>query len=312
MNNHEMDTHNGEALASRTPDSDEGHERTTAEAAEPVNVVSIRKIEANRANAQKSTGPRTDAGKSVSRMNAVTHALLAQAVVITAGDYHEDEQAFAELLDGLRDEFRPVSVAEDLEVQTIARCYWRKMRATRYEHSAIRKRTGDMRAREESSRENSFEYLFEFGGNFEESSRGIQCLIGVLERAKRELRDGTLKGEAFTWLEEQYPHDFHPPTKTEVVQLEDRRVPTMDYRDKIVATIDGYLGRLAPLHARVEETEELNIESKIGAAALPASGVVNKLIRYETSNDRQLDRAIQRLEAMQARRRKQGDAPADK
>jgi len=52
--------------------------------------------------------------------------------------------------------------------------------------------------------------------------------------------------------------------------------------------------------------EELNLESKLRAAALPARGAVDKLIRYEASNDRELDRAIKRLERMQERRRTTG------
>jgi hypothetical protein len=50
-----------------------------------------------------------------------------------------------------------VGGAEELEVQKIALCYWRKMMAIRYEHEAIRQRTGDMRGREEHSRENDFD-----------------------------------------------------------------------------------------------------------------------------------------------------------
>jgi len=274
--------------------------------------ISEKKLEANRANAQKSTGPRTDAGKDVSRMNAVKHGLLAQAVVITAGDYQEDPEEFTQLLDDLREQFAPVGVAEDLEVQTIARCYWRKIRAARYEHGAIRKRTGEMRAREEHNREHDFGTAFRLGLDLERSSRGIEYLLNMLEGVKQELRDGTVVGECFEWLKEQYPDEFLPPDKTEVVQLEDRRVLTMDYRDRIVATIDRHLDRLAPLHAEVAEREELNLESKIAAAALPGPGAVDKLIRYETSNDRQLDRALQRLEGLQARRRKLGDAPVEK
>jgi hypothetical protein len=56
---------------------------------------------------------------------------LAQEVVITRGDYKEDEQAFAQLLDELREQFKPVGVAEELEIQKIALCYWRKRRAIR-------------------------------------------------------------------------------------------------------------------------------------------------------------------------------------
>jgi hypothetical protein len=47
-------------------------------------------------------------------------------------------------------------------------------------------------------------------------------------------------------------------------------------------------------------------------AAVPGLKVVDKLVRYETSNDRELDRALTRLERMQERRRaKAGTLPKD-
>ena len=39
-------------------------------------------VAANRLNALKSTGPRTEEGKAVSRYNALTHGLLASDVVL--------------------------------------------------------------------------------------------------------------------------------------------------------------------------------------------------------------------------------------
>ena len=44
--------------------------------------VSAAKLEANRRNAQKSTGPRTEAGKECSKLNAVTHGLRAETLVL--------------------------------------------------------------------------------------------------------------------------------------------------------------------------------------------------------------------------------------
>jgi hypothetical protein len=76
--------------------------------------------------------------------------------------------------------------------------------------------------------------------------------------------------------------------------------------------IDAQLRRLFPLRQKVTAMEDLNLESKISAAALPAPAAVATLLRYETSNDRALDRALNRLEGMQARRQKQGGAPAEK
>jgi len=39
-------------------------------------------IEANRRNAQQSTGPRTDAGKKTSSLNALRHGLTSRIVVL--------------------------------------------------------------------------------------------------------------------------------------------------------------------------------------------------------------------------------------
>ena len=43
---------------------------------------SIKQLNANRANAKSSTGPRTEAGKSRSRLNALKHGLSAKALII--------------------------------------------------------------------------------------------------------------------------------------------------------------------------------------------------------------------------------------
>ena len=56
-------------------------------------MTSYRKIEANRRNALKSTGPKTEAGKQVSRCNAVRHGLTAETVLSALEDA-EDYKAF--------------------------------------------------------------------------------------------------------------------------------------------------------------------------------------------------------------------------
>jgi hypothetical protein len=254
--------------------------------------ISEKQLEANRRNASQSTGPKTEAGKQASRMNAVTHGLLAKAVVITAGDYQEDEQEFGQLLEDLREQFTPVGVAEDLEVQKIALCYWRKMRAVRYEHGAIRQRTGDMREREERRHEQHVDSALKFAANLEGTAHGIQYLIDYLEWVKQEVLDGPLSAESQEWLEQHFPDEFAAPEDTLDRQRTDK--------------IDEQLRRLSRLREKVAATEELNLESKLRAAALPGPGAVDKLIRYETSNDRELDRALTRLERMQERRHATG------
>jgi hypothetical protein len=280
-----------------------------------VRQISEKKIEANRRNARQSTGPKTAAGKEASRLNAVTHGLLAKAVVITAGDYQEDAQEFTRLLDALREQYTPVGMAEDLEVQKIALYYWRNMRAVRYEHGAIRRRTGDLREREELSREERFDLALRLGSRskLERSSRGIQYLIDYLEYVKQELLDGEVSEQSQEWLEQIFPDEFAPPDETQgAEQTVAGPAASKDYERQMVAKINEKLRRLSPLREKVTAIEELNLESKISAAALPAPAAVDKLVRYETSNDRALARALNRLEGMQARRQKQGGAPAEK
>jgi hypothetical protein len=56
-------------------------------------MTSLRQIAANRRNASKSTGPRSDEGRQRSRCNAVRHGLSAETVIGALEDA-EDYKAF--------------------------------------------------------------------------------------------------------------------------------------------------------------------------------------------------------------------------
>ena len=62
-------------------------------------------LNANQQNAQKSTGPRSDAGKAASSQNARTHGLAARQFVILPGQQEEFDAFSGEL----RVDLRPVS-----------------------------------------------------------------------------------------------------------------------------------------------------------------------------------------------------------
>ena len=71
-------------------------------------MTSKKQKEANRRNAVLSTGPKTDEGKNVSKLNAITHGLSAETVVIK----DEDPKAFESLRDDLIREFAPETTLE--------------------------------------------------------------------------------------------------------------------------------------------------------------------------------------------------------
>ena len=84
-----------------------------------------RQIEANRCNALKSTGPKTEAGKEVSRCNAVRHGLTAETVIGAledAEDYKSFEAAVAA-------DYDAQSAVERELVLRLASLLWRLRRA---------------------------------------------------------------------------------------------------------------------------------------------------------------------------------------
>lgn len=86
-------------------------------------------IRANLANARKSTGPRTGAGKKAVSLNAVKHGLLAQTLFLPG----EDPDRLAKLLEGARERWQPVGEVEERLVEIVVFNMWRAERVMRVE-----------------------------------------------------------------------------------------------------------------------------------------------------------------------------------
>jgi hypothetical protein len=84
-------------------------------------MISQRKIEANRRNARRSTGPRTPEGKARSRMNALRHTLRGSLPQLL----EEDSEAFLCHRRSLLRQWRPRDELERALVETLARMSWR-------------------------------------------------------------------------------------------------------------------------------------------------------------------------------------------
>jgi len=95
--------------------------------------ISAAKLEANRRNAQLSTGPKTPKGKMQSRRNALKHGMLATDWFITVGDGAENATEFNEFLAALQEDLAPVGALEELLVEKIAICCWRQRRVLKCE-----------------------------------------------------------------------------------------------------------------------------------------------------------------------------------
>ncbi len=90
-------------------------------------------IHANRANARKSTGPRTPEGKAVVSQNAVTHGFLARETVIQG----EDPGEFEFYRDRMLGELAPAGDAELEMAERAVGLSWRLRRAERLQTEAF-------------------------------------------------------------------------------------------------------------------------------------------------------------------------------
>jgi hypothetical protein len=92
-------------------------------------MTTFKQIEANRRNALRSTGPKTEAGKEVSRCNAVRHGLTAETVIGALEDA-EDYKAFETAVIA---DYDAQSAVERELVLRLASLLWRLRRATTME-----------------------------------------------------------------------------------------------------------------------------------------------------------------------------------
>src|SRR5690242_4576572 len=87
----------------------------------------------NRANAQHSTGPRTEAGKKRSSLNALRHGLTGHVIVLPS----DDLTAYQAHTKRIFDDFQPQGPFEKDLVQTISDLKWRLERVFTLEENLL-------------------------------------------------------------------------------------------------------------------------------------------------------------------------------
>jgi hypothetical protein len=104
-------------------------EREARKVSEKQQPISEAKLAANRANAEKSTGPKSEEGKARSSRNSFKHGLYSKQLVLPG----EDPAALDALKADLRAEHQPANETEEILVNELAEQYWRLRRARRLE-----------------------------------------------------------------------------------------------------------------------------------------------------------------------------------
>jgi len=148
--------------------------------------VTEKKLAANRLNAKRSTGPRTQRGTNASKFNAVKIGLFAKHVVIPVIDGDDSAERFLGLLADLQGEFQPEGPVEDFYVAEMARSMWRLRRASLCEKGSVR----NVAVWQEIRPANGVEF-----------SESTSSELSIVENAEKEFTDtGTLSPATYQTL----------------------------------------------------------------------------------------------------------------
>ncbi len=140
---------------------------------------SAARIQANRANCLKSTGPRTEAGKMASRRNGLKHGLTGDGVVLA----EEDDGEVARRSEALEGELRPGGELGQILVRRLAVLSVRMDRCVEHESAAVAERVRHAGADFDERRAAEVDRLFE--SIAEEPAAAVRRLIASPEGIDR-------------------------------------------------------------------------------------------------------------------------------
>jgi hypothetical protein len=162
--------------------------------------VSVRKVVANRKNAQKSTGPRTEVGKAKAAANSYQHGFFSKNLFLTPEQVAKDQANYLAVVNGFNSHFQPVGYLENFWVEKIATEALRSARLISHEQTVL----GWSNPFESRSASNLLRYQTSVN---RELARAIQ----ELERFQ-EIRNAGSKPSGPSDSSEGEPWELKPPT----------------------------------------------------------------------------------------------------
>ncbi len=283
-----------------------------------------RRIVANRQNALKSSGPQTIEGKSVAKLNALRHGILAKEVVIRGENIRESPREFWAVLDRFWQDLAPIGVVEEMLVERIATCYWRLRRILIAEAGEIKLAVDAaswrrlMRRCDQVIELKQAKFIHK-ESDYKKSAFGVRYLVEKLEEIRAWVEDaGGIEDAILRQVAEVFGDEEDGLFRALAVanrifqkHHEDRNNPEeldlealkAHHKSAALNVIDAHLEKLKGLLSMMDENEANEEDARINADFLPSREAAEKLLRYETTLERQVYRALNQLERLQRQRR---------
>jgi hypothetical protein len=283
-------------------------------------------LQANRRNALKSTGPKTDEGKSRSRMNAIKNGMHSRPGLAAA----DDAAAYDALLAKLREDLDPRDALDNRLVASVAMSCWRRERALQAEAASLNLAAGAVEAAFEAEQLARLSALtqdltaqasvFWRMTNIEHARAtiralltfpmGCECLLSRLETLKARITQGRdsladlLKSTVATFAGDESPLGRVALEHGRLLQSGEAISPPSADLASLAPLLDERAAQIRALRLTLLERQRLEITRRRLALALPDPATLEKILRYEKTIVNHLYRDLAHLE----RRRRIRDA----
>ena len=276
------------------------------------------KIEANRRNAAKSTGPKTPSGKANSRKNAIKHGLFVRHMQELPG---ETRQEFEEYLNRLWDDVEPVGPREENEVEYIAICWLKLQRLWRYENAEI---MSDQRSVRRQAEIGGYNHLVGMqrpakilsllrAADAEFKATG-QIPPALMERIfaedadvkidwpNYEARAQAVAKQNLSGIAKKISEDSNIPLSQARIKL--AKSPMLQPEFARFVALETIRSVRSDLTERWNQLFSATVQAEIQLKAIPSSSrAMDKIFRYGDTSERYMRRAYARLERLQSLRK---------
>jgi len=273
-----------------------------------VNPTSERKRAANRQNARRSTGPKSEAGKGRSRWNAMKHGLLVKEVPANHWPYVlDDPSPFEPLMKALFDHFSPEGPVEGMLVELIAQCYWRQHRFQRAENARIRlalmEETSRQARRDQPTRQS--------GGDGQDNQAIIEKARQSIDRVgyvEADLQELIVKELFIEYWKERFIAANEKAREASQCSS-GLKMPKKRARTKLLHRLEECENVLRNQDYQKKDVERRDTDAQYAQHLVCLDPSLANFLRYETTNQRQLYRALAELERLQSLRCENNVAP---
>ncbi len=278
----------------------------------------------------KALGPRTQQGKQKSSRNATKHGLFSKVIILET----ESKARYEELLAGLRETLKPEGALEELLVEKLATTAWRQRRLLLAESAEIRKNTEFVESDQRDEEREAAERLWSMSGLL--CGRGLignthnrhvveYCLEwlanlrkGIEDVGFRPDRDALILRKLYgdrdlrrlgTDLYDSYETCLQMAETPEEERERKGYFSPEACRHIVMERIDKEIRRIKRDQKARASIETARTQLEIVCRNVPDGPGLDRLLRYEASLERTLDRTLSQLERLQRMRRGQPVLP---